>query len=124
MRVGALHDLKRPGSRARNDGLHPRSCVAAVTDDALDEGKTSPRLPQQVLGAVSILDAGGVNVDVQQKALRVDEDVPLTAEDLLARIVTTRVERAPPFTAPFALCASMIAVVGLASRPARSRAST
>jgi hypothetical protein len=35
--------------------------------------------------------------DVQQEAERVDEDVPLAARDLLARIVALRVERAAPF---------------------------
>ncbi len=49
------------------------------------------------------LDARGMDIDVQQEALRIDEDVTLAAEDLLARVVTGRVDRPPPFTAPFAL---------------------
>ena len=36
-----------------------------------------------------------MNDDVQQEAERVDENVPLAARDLLARIVALRVERSP-----------------------------
>jgi hypothetical protein len=52
---------------------------------------------------------------VHQEALRVDENVPLLAFDLLARIVAMRIVR-PPFSALFTLWRSMIATVGDASR--------
>ena len=123
-RIAALHDLERPCAGAGDKSRHLGSGVSAVSDDALDERKTPPRLLQQFLGTITILDVGGVDVDVQQQALRVDEDMALAAEDLLPGIVAGRVERAPTFTAPLALCASRIAVVGLASRPERSRLST
>ena len=122
--IAALHDLERPTAGAGDERSHLGSGVAAIGDDALDEREPSPRLPQQGLGAVAVLDVGGVDVDVQQQALRVDENVALAAEDLLPRIEAGWPERAPPFTAPRALCASRIAVVGLASRPARSRLAT
>ncbi|MDP4025736.1 hypothetical protein Q8W71_24185 [Methylobacterium sp. NEAU 140] len=38
---------------------------------------------------------------MHQQALRVDEDVPLLAPDLLARVVARRVDGTPPFSAPF-----------------------
>jgi hypothetical protein len=47
--------------------------------------------------------------------------VPLATFDLLARVVARRIEHSPPFRAPFAVCESMIAAVGLASRPSCSR---
>jgi hypothetical protein len=47
--------------------------------------------------------------------------MPLAAGDFLARIVTLRVDRGPPFCAALALWLSMIAALGLASRPACSR---
>jgi hypothetical protein len=65
-----------------------------------------------------------MNDDVQQETERVDEDMPLAARDLLARIVTLRVDRGPPFCAALALWLSMIAAVGLASRPSCSRVAT
>jgi hypothetical protein len=65
-----------------------------------------------------------MNDDVQEKAERIDEDVPLAARDLLARIKALRVERGAPFRAALALWLSMIATVGLASRPSRSRVAT
>jgi hypothetical protein len=59
-----------------------------------------------------------------QQALRVDKDVALLAPDLLAAIKARRVNRAPPFSALLTLWLSMIAAVGLASRPACSRQRT
>ena len=75
----------------------------------------------RILPAIAILNVGGVDVHVQQKAERIDEDVTLAPEDFLARVIAGRIKRTPPFNAPLALWASMIAVVGLASRPAASR---
>jgi hypothetical protein len=58
---------------------------------------------------------------VHQQALRIDEDVPLLALDLLACIEPVRVDRRPPFSALLTLWLSMIAAVGLASREAAWR---
>ncbi len=120
----ALDDLKGPGARLLHHGGHLRSLVAAVSDDPLDEREALAGLSEQGLRAIAILHAGGVHIHVQQQAERVDKDVALAPEDLLARVKPLWIKRAPPFTAPLALCASMIAMVGLASRPAFSRHST
>jgi hypothetical protein len=50
--------------------------------------------------------------------------VPLSTFDLLARVVARRIEQRPPFCAPFAVCESMMAAVGLGSRPSCSRTAT
>ena len=71
----------------RDDEGHLLAAVAAVGEDAFDEGKQPPRPTQQFKGAVAILDVGGKNDDVQQETQCVDEDVPLAALDLLARVV-------------------------------------
>ena len=119
--VRAFNDLQRPRPCPRDQVGHLRPGVTAVADDALDEGEAPPGLTQQRLPAIAVLDVGGVDVHIQQQAERVDEDVPLSPKDLLTRVIAGRIKRASPFRAPRALCASMIAVVGLASRPAASR---
>ena len=124
MAVTAAHDLEFPRTGAGHDSLHLATLIACVGDDALDKGKTPSRLPQQRLGPVSILHAGRMDTDGQEQAERVGQDVALAAKDLLARVIAGRVKRGPPLTAPFALWLSIIAVVGLASRPAVSRTST
>ncbi len=110
---------RRPGAPDQISHLGPG--VATVSDDALDEGKALTGLAQQRLRPISVLHVGAMNVDAQQQAKRVDEDMALAPENLFARVIAGRIKRAPPFSAPFALCASMIAVVGLASRLAASR---
>ena len=47
--------------------------------------------------AVAVLNARGMNRNVQQEAERVDQDVALAARNLLACIIALRVERRPPF---------------------------
>jgi hypothetical protein len=61
---------------------------------------------------------------LHRQALCVDQDVPLLTFDLLAGVVAWRIDRVPPFSAPLTLWLSMIAAVGLASRPAASRHAT
>src|SRR3954464_5502864 len=106
-----------PGHRRRGR-LAP---VGAVGEDHLDEREQPPRGAQQRDGPVPVLDVGGMDRGAQEQAQRVDQDVPLLALDLLARVVTRRIDARPPFSAPFPLWLSMIAAVGLASLPASSR---
>jgi hypothetical protein len=61
---------------------------------------------------------------VHQQTLRIDEDVPLLALDLLATIEAWRIDPVPPFSALLTLWLSMMAAVGLPSRSACSRQST
>ena len=58
---------------------------------------------------------------MQQKTLRVYEDMTLLALDLLPRIIPMRINLPPPFSALFTLWLSMTAAVGLASLPTFSR---
>jgi len=122
VQVGALDDLQTPRAGARDRRGHPRPLVAAVRVDARDEREASPGPAQEFEGAVAVLDVGGVDDDVQQETERVDENVPLAPERLLARIVARRIDRGPPFEAPRAVWLSMTAALGLASRPSNSRA--
>lgn len=121
----AFDDFDGPCAGFCDDGSHGLPLIASVSEDALDEGKQTARaMIENPADAVAILHVGGMNDDVHQQPERVDENVPFAALDLLARIVALRVERGPPFCAPLALCASMMATVGLASRPAFSRVAT
>lgn len=122
--IGSLHDLQLPCSGVGDDDTHLLAAITAVGEDAFDEGKQPSRPAQQFEGAVAILDVGGKNDNAQQQTQGVDEDVPFAALDLLARVVARSIEQSPPFCAPLALWLSMIAVVGLASRPACSRTAT
>ena len=71
--------------------------------------------------AIAVLDIGGVHDGMDQQALRVDENMPLLALDLLSRVVTRRINRGPPFSALFTLWLSITAAVGLASFATASR---
>ena len=55
--------------------------------------------------------------DAEQQARGVDRDVALAALDLLSRVVAAR----PPFSVVLTLWVSMIAALGLGSRPFCSR---
>ncbi len=64
---------------------------------------------------MTVLDVGGVDDGIYQKDLGIDEDVPFLALDLLSRIVATRIDAAPPFSALFMLWLSITAAVGQGS---------
>src|SRR5262245_64941885 len=98
--------------------------LATVGKDALDEGEQSACPTQQMECSIAVLNVGGMNDNVQQETQRVDQDVPLATFDLLARVVARRIEPSPPFCVPFAVFESIIATVGLASRPSCSRTAT
>ena len=102
-----------------------RALVAAVGKNAFDEGEQTAGAPaEHQCDTVAILNVGGMNSNAQQQTERVDEDMALASRDLLARIEALRVERRAPFWAALPLWLSMIATVGLASRPACSRTAT
>jgi len=122
--VAAADDLEFPRAGAGDGGLHLLPLIARIADDALKEREAPSSLAEQRLGAVPVLYAGGMDVHGQQQAEGVGQNVALAAKHLLASVVAGRVERSPPLRAPFAVWLSMIAVVGLASRPAFSRIST
>jgi hypothetical protein len=62
------------------------------------KGKQPARAPvEDERGAVAILHVGRVNDHVQQEAERVDQNVPLAACNLFARIKGLRVHRGGPF---------------------------
>ena len=101
-----------------------RPLIGAVGKQLLQEWKLAEQRRQQHDAAVAILNAGGMNDGMQHQTQRIDENMPLLALDLLARIIAMRIDAGPPFSALFTLWLSMIAAVGLVSRSAFSRHAT
>ena len=63
--IAALHDLERPVTGAGDESTHLRPGITTVGNDTLDEGKAPPSLPLQCFGALTVLNIGGMDVDVQ-----------------------------------------------------------
>ena len=80
-----------------DDERHLLSGIATISKDAVDKREQSSCPTQQQQGAITVLNIGGMNDNVQQEAQRVDQDVPLATLDLLARVVARRIEPRPPF---------------------------
>ena len=98
MELIALDDLNLPGAGLGDGGSGLRSLITSIGEDALDKGEEAARAPiEHEPSAIAILQVGGMDNDVQQEAERVDENMPLAARDLLARIEALRVECGAPF---------------------------
>ncbi len=104
--------------------LEARSLISAIGVELQEKGIEAEQGCHQKHAAVAILDIVSVYDGVHQEALRIDENVPLLALDLLARVIAMRIDATPPFSALFTLWLSMIAAIGEDSRSARSRHST
>lgn len=120
MQFIALNDFDDPTATVGSGQRRARSAIAGIGEDALDEGKQGTRSRVEYESrAIAILDIGCMNGGAQQKAERVYEKMALLAFDLLSCVVAMRIVR-PPFSALFTLWLSMMAAVGLASRPSCS----
>ena len=94
----ALDDLEHPTTGAGSRSRGAWSLIAGIGEDALDEGKEAAGASiENQPRSVAVLNIGGMDDDVQQKAKRIDQDVALAPGDLLARIVALWVERGAPF---------------------------
>ena len=125
MQLVALDDLDGPAAAGGCGKCGARPLVTGIGEDAQNERPQSAcLLVQHEARTVAVLNVGGVNGHAQQETERIDENVSLAARDLLGRVIALRIERIPPFGAPLALWLSMIAAVGLASRPSCSRTAT
>ena len=101
-----------------------RSLIAGIGEQLLQERVHREQGGQQQDTPVTILNVRRMYHGMQQQPYRVDQDMPLDALDLLARIIPGRIDAGPPFSALFTLWLSMMAALGLASRPACSRQAT
>ncbi len=125
MQFGALDDFDHPVAGACGSQCGARPLITGIGKDAQDERPHGARpFVEYERRTVAILNVGGMNRNAQQEAERIDEDMPLAARDFLARVIALRVKQSPPFGAALALWLSMMAALGLASRPCCSRTAT
>ena len=101
--------------------LEHRSLIAAIGANLQQERKQSKQRGHHQPTAVAVLDIGRMDDRVHQQACRIDQDATLFAFDFFPRIIATRIDAGPPFSALFTLWLSITAAVGLGSRPANSR---
>jgi len=123
--IGAFDDFGLElGQDFRERPAKVRPLIGGVGEEPSQEGLRPKQRCEQHDAAVAVLDVGGMHDGVDQQAQRIYENVALLALDLLARIITMRINPGPPFSALFTLWLSMMAAVGLASRSSCSRHST
>lgn len=120
--IGPLDDLHIDlAQHTFQSGAERRTLVAAIGVELAQEGEQAEQRCHHQHAAVAILQGRRMDHRVQDQAQGVDQEMALLSLDLLARIEAVRINPAPPFSALFTLWLSMIAAVGLASRPACSR---
>ncbi len=95
--------------------------IAAIGIELEQEGIQAEQGRHHQDTAVAVLNVSRMHDGVQQQTLGVYKDMALLAFDPLAAVIPMRVDAGPPFSALLTLWLSMIAAVGLASRPANSR---
>src|SRR5436190_10413071 len=118
----ALHDFKLgPRRSAHGLGGLP-ALVRTIRNHPFQKRKEPSHLPQDTQTAIAVLDVAGQNGAAEHQAECVPDGVALAPFDLLGGIIAHRIDRAPPLSAPLTLWLSTMAVVGLASLPANSRA--
>ena len=101
--VGAFDDFQVPRPEFADGCRGGGPLVAAIGEDPRDERKETADLLEYRQRAVTVLDIGRLDVGRQDQAERIDDDVPLLAFDLFARVVARRVDPRPPFSAPLTL---------------------
>ncbi len=69
---------------------HEAAGIAAVGEGAFDEWEAGSRGLEDALGAVAVLDIGGVDLNGEQASVGVGQNVAFASFDLLARVVAFR----------------------------------
>ena len=124
-RVGARHDLHRQTRHYTCDGVgEDRPLVTGVSEQLGQEREPSQQAAQQQTAAIAVLDVSRMHDRMQNQAQRIDQDMPLLAFDLLARVIARPIDRRAPFSVLLTLWLSITQAVGLALRSACSRHAT
>src|SRR3954468_4460471 len=86
----ALYDFNSPrGSALRESVLELLAAVDAVSKDVSQLGKAAAQLLQQWNGAMAVLNIGWMDIDGEQKAIGVGDDMPLTPVNTFAGVVAS-----------------------------------
>ena len=96
---------------------HQPPGVGCVSPNHLEPGEASQPFGQHQFSPVPILDVGGVNRHGQEQAGGIHYDMALATRHPLARVIASR----PPFSVVFTGWLSIMAPLGMASRPSLSR---
>jgi len=114
--IGAFNDLKAPDAWISEQRVEPFAEIGAIGPNQPEPRIEAAQAVEHDKGAITVLDIGRMDNRLQYEALRIDEDVALAPFDLLARVITHRVDRDPPFSADLTDWLSMMPALGLASR--------
>ena len=109
-------DLQQPATEDTSP-IDQLTSVARIGPDQLEPRVSSRQFAQHEFGPVAVLDTRSVDDDRQKQAKRINYQMALAAGDLLARIIATR----PPFSVVLTDWLSMMAALGVGSRPSDSR---
>ena len=120
--IGSLDDCDlETAAHPPDTSLEGRTLIATVGIKLQQKRMEPEQRCHEPDAAVTVLNFAGMYKGVQQQALCVYKDMALLALDLLAGVIARRVDRRAPFSALLTLWLSMMAAVGLASRPTFSR---
>ena len=96
--IGTLDDLHiHPRHYFRHGAAKQRALITAIGVEFHQERIQAEHGRHHECAAVAILNVSSMNDGMNQQALRIDENVPLLALDLLSRVVARRVNRSPPY---------------------------
>jgi hypothetical protein len=96
--IGTLDDLYvHLRHYFRHGAAKQRALIAAIGVEFYQERIHAEHGRHDECAAVAILNVSGMNDGMNQQALRIDENMPLLALDLLSRIVARRINRSPPY---------------------------
>ena len=109
-------DLQQPATEGTSP-MDQLPSVAPIGPDQLEPRVPSHQFAQHQFGSVAVLDVRSVDDNRQKQAKRINYQMALAARDLLARIIAPR----PPFSVVLTDWLSMMAALGVGSRPSDSR---
>src|SRR5438093_9015129 len=121
-KVMKVHRLEYGCQQPVTAALHPVGYgrIGAVGPKDAQPRQASPHLLQQGLGRIAILHIGGEHRQSPDQAQRIDEQMPLAASDFFP----ASYPRSPPASVVLTDWLSMMAALGVGSRPSTCRTST